>query len=534
MSTDPNAPTETPGPTYFNPTGDFTSPDARDVDWGDPLEDDIKSNIARVGILPKPNVRGQPGFDPNAPQCEKPTPIKSADIFNKASDIAKSLGGDEECIKQSETGSKESGKSSAFDTRSEDNLDASYSAEANIMWGAAQASSKGNLAARKADSTTTADQQHATEMQNQNLQKGCGSTLITATNMVQKQMAMQCVINNVSKTVDIKVGVQATIVVQTLPRTDKENDVVAAAKAAQAKLALQNSDSLKAITMALVSSNRPATDVIAFVKPLAEFYAKQEDNIKRSLDFFNRDITIVNSEISNVTLTSVKVFSKLETSAKSDLATLAASIQKDAVAQTMANDMGTSAMDPNVKTMAQRACESTASSSSSSITNILDSMKCSIDSSARITIVSAGNIVIDRSKITNNVTAELCSQSVVNQAVANSLSAAAQFMSDTSNTTDVTNKIAGLNDLQKALGDTVAGAIAANQAAIINSQNASTLQSQAYQDKAKALGLATLASDPSSQIIGIIIVLGILYWLFGSGSKSKPEQAFRPYRLGRA
>lgn len=526
MST-PMPGTPTPGPTYFDmasPIPDYVNKGAKDINWDNPTLEEIKSNLSRVGGAK--NVKGSSGFNPQAPTCEKPDPIKPADIFNKASELADSLGGDQECVKEARTKSDEWGKSNAYDERDGTDFDAQANYEANLLLASMKGGFSTSLRTKK--SKTTSDQSHGTSMDNASLQKGCGSTLITATNMVQKQMAMQCVINNVSQTKDIQVGLTATISIQSLPMTDVEAGLKEKAIASLFRIQTTNSDSIKAISLALINRIDPtdlnfAAKITQTIQPMSDFYAKQETKMQMAVDSFSRDVTITNTNITNKTLTSVKVFDELTTSAKSDLATLSASIQKDAVSQAMANDMGTSAMDPNVKSMAQRACESTSSSSSSSITNLLNNMKCSMDSKNVISIVAYGRITIIGSEIGNNATAELCSQSIINQAVTNALSASAQFMSDTKNTQEVTNKVAGLNDLQKALGDTVANAIEKNQAAVINAQNADTAQALAYQKKVQAVTEAQLYKSPLAIIGGVIIVAIIAYFIFGGKKDNNNE-----------
>ena len=527
MST-PMPGTPTPGPTYFDMTRKNGIPDyvnkegVKEINWSNPTLDEIKSNLSRVGGAK--NVKGSSGFNPEAPACEKPDPIRPADIFNKASEIADSLGGNQECIKEARTRSDESGESSAYDERHGTDFDTQANYEASLFL----ASAKGgfSMSGRQKDSETKSGQSHRTSMDNASLQKGCGSTLITATNMVQKQMAMQCVINNVSQTKEIKANTTATILVQTLPMNDVEAGLKEKAIAALLRIQTTNSDSIKAVTLALINRIDPtdlnfAAKITQTILPMKDFYETQEKNMQLAVDSFSRDITIENSTLSNDVDVSIKVFDELTTSAKSDLATLSASIQKDAVSQAMANDMGTSAMDPNVKSMAQRACEST--SSSSSITNLLNNMKCTMDSKNTITIISVGRISLKNVKLTNNITTSLCAQSIINQAVTNALSASAQFMSDTKNSQDVVNKVAGLNDLQKALGDTVSNAIKENQAAIINSQNADTAQALAYQKKVQAVTEAQLYKSPLAIIGGVIIVAIIAYFIFGGKKDNNNE-----------
>lgn len=458
--------------------------------------------------------------------CATPPQITSADIFNKASDLAKSLGGDQTCVKAAQNAASESGASKAFDTRRATNFDAEAHAQAQLGWGAASASGGASTSMRDSSSTTTAEQSHATALSQSNLQSGCGSTLITATNMVQKQAAMQCVMNNISKEQSVGANIKVTVAINTLPLSETEAKLLGEAQSKLANMQLNNSNNIKAITLALIAAGKPASDVIGYVKPMTDFYSKQEENFQASMSIYNRDITIKNSTVEAKGISKVKVFSELTTSAKSDLSTLAASVQKDAVAQTMANDMGTSAMDPNVKTMAQRACETSATSSSSSITNLLDSMKISMDANGLVTISACGSINISNTVISANVVAELCSQSILNQAVSNALASSSSFLTDTKNASDVTNKVAGLNDLQSALGKTVSDAISANQAAIVNSQNAQTAQEVAYQDKVKSV-VSSLTAGGSTSIIAVIAVCVLLYFIFGRGS-SQPQQVIVP------
>jgi hypothetical protein len=510
--------TPTPTPINFENIPDYLPP----IDPGatrPPLDFTKEDNI--YAHLYNPEKSGK---DKSSAVCATPPPVTSQDIFNKASDLAKSLGGDQTCIKSAENQSRESGSSSAYDTRRATNFDAEAHFQAQAFYGAFSTSGGASTSSRDSSSTTTADQSHATALNQSNLQSGCGSTLITASNMVQKQAAMQCVMNNISKDQTISSNIKVTVAINTLPLSETEAKLLGEAQEKLSKMQINNSNNIKAITLALIAAGKPASDVIGYIKPMTDFYSVQEANFEASMAIYNRDITIKNSTIEAKGISKVKVFSQLTTSAKSDLSTLAASVQKDAVAQTMANDMGTSAMDPNVKTMAQRACETSATSSSSSITNLLDSMKVSMDGNGLVTISACGSINISNTVISATVVAELCSQSILNQAVSNALASSSSFLTDTKNTTDVTNKVAGLNDLQAALGKTVSDAITANQKAIINSQDAQTAQENAYQKKVTDVAKALFAGD-STSIMVVIAVCVLLYFLFGrSGSQPQMQQ----------
>ena len=514
--------TPTPTPINFATIPDYLPP----IDPGatrPPLDFNKQETI--TPYLYNPEASGQ---SKSSAVCSTPPPVTSQDIFNKASDLAKSLGGDQTCIKSAENQAKESGASSAYDTRRATDFDLQVKNDTEVLWGAAKNNFGLNSSSRDSASTTTADQSHATEMGQKSSQEGCGSTLITASNMVQKQAAMQCVMNNISKDQAISSNIKVTVAINTLPLSETEAKLLGEAQEKLSKMQINNSNNIKAIVLALIAAGKPASDVMGYVKPMTDFYSVQEANFEASMAIYNRDVNIKNSTVEAKGVSKVKVFSQLTTSAKSDLSTLAASVQKDAVAQTMANDMGTSAMDPNVKTMAQRACEASATSSSSSITNLLDSMKVSMDGNGLITISACGSINISNTVISASVVAELCSQSILNQAVSNALASSSSFLTDTKNTTDVTNKVAGLNDLQAALGKTVSDAITANQKAIINSQDAQTSQENAYQKKVTDVANALFAGD-STSIMVVIAVCVLLYFLFGrSGSQPQMQMSQMP------
>ena len=497
----------TPGPTY-DPIPDYLK-NPQNINWSRPDRNSILSNTMSYNDF---TPSGTPA--PGASQCQAPQQIKSADIFSTATDIAQRMGADVQCIKSAQNNASTQAHSKAFDQRNATDVDYSAKADAWIV------SASVNASLHHQESTTSAEQQSGSQNNQASYSAGCGSTLITANNVVQKQLAMQCVINNVSQDTTINAGASATITIHTLPLTNAEVAARTILETANDKITQNNSNAVRDLYMILVQKAKPdgtpfysADDIIKLIQPLSDFYSKQQDKMNLSLESYKRDINISNSTIKNVVLSTVKTFNELSTSAKSDLATLSASIQKDLTAQNIANDMGVSAQDPNVKSMASKACESTSSSSSSSITNILNSLKATADASGKIDIYAAGIINITNSVITNDVTLQMATQAIMNQAIANSQSTAAQFLSDTVSNQGAINKVAGLETLQKALGTTISDAISANQKAIINSQDVGAQQLASYQDKVK-----NFVSSPLNQSIigGVILLIALLWFIYSN------------------
>jgi hypothetical protein len=499
------------------------------IDWSKPDTEAIQSNLMTWNQF-------QPSDKSGSSQCQAPQQLKSADIFASATDLAQKMGADAQCIKDVANDAGTRSKSSNFDERS--SLDADYNARMNAL--IVSASVSASLSAR--NSKTTADQDSGTWNNQKSRSAGCGSTMITASNIAQKQLAMQCVINNVSQDTSIAGAGTASITIQTLPLTSEETAAKAALEAIQGKIIDNNNKNFATVTMLLFSKAKPdgtpfysADELTKLLASLGKVYENQQDLMNKALTTYDRSIKITNTKVMNKVTSTVKVFNELSTSAKSDLATLSASVQKDLTAQTIANSMGVSAQDPNVKTMASKACESTSSSSSSSITNVLNSLKVSASASGKIVIVAAGTITLTGSDITNDITLKLATQAIMNQAIANSQSSAAQFMNDSANTQGIVNKVAGLETLQKELGTTVSDAIKANNEPIISSQNVDAKKSADYQNKVKDV-VANMSNSNMYIVAAIVGVLLLVYLFKGSGSTAgggSGGNRFRSYRFNR-
>jgi hypothetical protein len=505
------------------PIPDFLK-NPKNVDWSRPNNETIESNIMSYKDF-APSTKPEAG----ASECAAPEQLKSSDIFATATDIATKMGADTQCIKSSQNSASTQSASKSFDERSALKTDFNASARAFVVSASVSAS------LHKQDSKTANEQQSGSSNNQNSYSAGCGSTLITANNVSQKKLAMQCVINNVSQNTSISVGATATITIHTRPLTDAEVASRSALEASNNRITQNSSNAVRDVMLAMMQKAKPdgtpfytADDITKLMTPLTSFYEKQQDKMNAALESYRRDINIKDSEIKNVMLSSVKTFTELTTSAKSDLATLSASIQKDLTAQSIANDMGVSSQDPNVKSMASKACESTSSESSSSITNVLNSLKATADSSGKIDIYAAGIITLTNVKITNDVTINMATQAVMNQAVANSQSAAAQFMTDTGASQGAVNKVAGLETLQKALGTTISDAIAANQQAVINSQNVGRDQLLSHDDKVKSV----VSSQNGAIGIGAILLILVFLYFF-TGNRGGNVNRFRSYRFNR-
>ena len=416
---------------------------------------------------------------PTLPQtCQSPPELKAADIFTKADALAKATGSDQVCTKSSDNQSATN--STSFSTSAQ-------------------------IATWVADASFTAGGQHSETAQSQkNAQSGCGSSLTNATNILMKESQMQCVINNVSQSTSASANISASVSIRTQPRTPQENEALAALQAKNS----DNMTKLRTTYAQLIQGAVLAKADIASVQVLANVQDKvltlADAANTRSEDAYSRNLTLKKVTVKQTGSVSMKLSVQLSTSAQASLTNLAQSVSKDVTTQALANTFGTSVLDPNVKQAASNATEKNAASAASSISNITSNTKLDVSMGGAIEISCPGQLTLEDVTIDQNFVATVIANAVMNQAVTNGISAATSFLSDTANAQSVANKVAGMDDLQKALNAGVEGAIKAGNEPVT----------------------AAVAASSTNKIIGAVVTLAVLfliYKFFIGGSSSSNQ-----------
>jgi hypothetical protein len=398
--------------------------------------------------------------------CQSPPELKASDIFTKADALAKATGSDQVCSKSSENEASEN--STSFSTSAQ-------------------------VSTWVADASFTAGGQHSESAQKQkNAQSGCGASLTNATNILMKESQMQCVINNVSQSTTASATLSMSVNISTMPRTEKENDALAA-------LQSKNSDNMlklrttyaQLIQGAILAKADPAS-----LQILSDFQGKvlalADAANTRSEEAYSRDLSLKNVKVKQTGSVSMKLSVQLSTAAQASLTNLAQSVSKDVTTQALANTFGTSVLDPNVKQAASSATEKNSASASSSISNIANNTSLSVSQSGAVLITCPGKLTLENVTFDQNFVATVIANAVMNQAVTNGLSAATSFLSDTANTQSVANKVAGVDDLQKALNSGIEGAIKAGNEPVTSA----------------------IAAGSTNKIIGAVIALGVLFLIY--------------------
>ena len=391
-------------------------------------------------------MSGKASQDDSKSNCDKPTQITPANLFDKASELIAKTGGDKQCIKDFEEAAHTHAFSAALNT--------SVDADALI------ASVKAQLTASTQDSRTDQSQKSH--------QEGCGSLLINANNILQQASQMQCILNNYSQKSDTLTTTSSSIRIIGAPLTVAEvqarNETIAHFSALIDSTRKQQATDYAAESLTFGANASLSPDrVYALLDRLQEQQKMTLDFLQTAfstaMTSFDRTIRLKNTVLRVSTATNMTVGIKMTSQVQNQLKVIQNSTAKDVAAQAIANKMGVGAQDPSVKSAASNAVQSSSSSSSASKTNILSQTKVEVSSNGDVTITAPASIDMTNVTIDSNVACTVMVQAMMNQAVTSGLEAAATFLSDSKKTQDLANDIKGMDDLQKELGKTNKDAI---------------------------------------------------------------------------
>jgi hypothetical protein len=356
------------------------------------------------------------------PAADDP-PMK--DVDKDVSDIIKSAGGDQKCVKDSDFYSQQSS--------------GSMRAKVDSLFVSAEAEAK---------------YQQST-MSNKQRQVGCGTFLLNASNIITKQKAMQCIINSCTQNTDVSAIGGASVQIKTLELSPQEVETKAKLEESITK---QNTELEKSNTAALVAatlgnvSEEKLRILTSFLEKRASITSLSQLQL---LQNYNRDLNITDSTIRVSVNVSAFVKVTMTTEANNKLKSLSESISKDVASMTVANELGTHAQDPAVKAIVSKNTSTSNSTSSSSITELAQKTKVSATGDGSIIIQAPGIITLTNTVIDANVAVSVIVQQLMGQAVSNGLDIATKTLNDNKSVSDVLNKVKGLDDFQKQLNEAI-------------------------------------------------------------------------------
>jgi len=367
------------------------------------------------------NKNGEP--EPRTCPAADDPPMK--DVDKDVSDIIRSAGGDQQCVKDSDFYSQQSS--------------GSMRAAVDSFLGSAEAEAK---------------YQQST-MSNKQRQVGCGTFLLNASNIITKQKAMQCIINSCTQNTDVSATGGASVTIKTLALSPQEVETKAKL---EENIIKQNTELEKSNTAALVAAQLGNASEEK-LKILSDFMEKRASittlSQKELLKNYNRDLNITDTTIKVSVNVSAFVKVTMTTEATNKLTALSESISKDVASMTVANELGTHAQDPAVKAIVSKNTSNSNTTSSSSITELAQKTKVSAVGDGSILIEAPGIITLTNTVIDANVAVSVIVQQLMGQAVSNGLDIATKTLNDNKSVSDVLNKVRGLDDFQKQLNEAI-------------------------------------------------------------------------------
>jgi len=400
------------------------------------------------------------------------------DSTSNINDILSKAGADQQCVKDSDFYSQESSGSMRAQAEA---LFASISAEAK--W---------------AQST----------MSEAKRQVGCGTLLVKATNILQKQKAMQCIISKCSQNTNVTVGANAQIQIRTLPLTEQQSNNLAKIESEYMQMEERSNTNFTKQIAALATANVNQSIVNSMINFQEKLNSTRAFALEKLLSPYKRDITIKNSRLSSSAVGKAMIQVSLTEDAQNKLTALSEGISKDVAELSIANTLGVNAQDPNVKDIVNKNTNQSSTTASSSIRETSQTTISSTSSSSLIVIECNGNVDISNTVIDSNAVATLMLSQMMQNAIANGLDVAAKTLSDDKEVKNILNSVKGLDAQQKAI----------NEALKVGTEN--TLPSGG--------GGSTMLIG--FVIFGVLLLFGGLYMLFGRGS-SGPNIIIPQYKF---
>lgn len=408
--------------------------------------------------------------------CPQPEDPGNSQFKEKAADIIKSAGGDQQCIKTSDFFHQEASGSVRGQVKS--------------FLGEAQAEAKfqENSTSRKAT------------------QVGCGSLLVKTTNIISKQISMQCILNNCKSNLTVDVQNGASVSIRTLKLSPEEAQQKADIIQQQNEINARTAQADNNLMANLIKSGATEYQINALSKFISDKQALLADVQKRQLETYDRQVKVTNSTVRATSDMNISAKLALSTDAQNKLSALSESISKDVAQMQVANQLGLDAQDTNVKQLVDQNSDQRSSSASSAIQNISQNTSIKSENGSHIEIEAAGIITITDSTIDSNAITNIVVQQIMTQAVTNGLDLATKALSDSKGVQETLNKVGGLDDFQKAVAESLGKGT----------------------DPGRNFGDGS--SSVLMYIVGgvvLLVVLGIVANMMKSGQVPQPQSRFR-------
>lgn len=342
------------------------------------------------------------------------------DFADKAGELAKSLGADQKC-----------------------------SQSAHIHSNTFSASVSGSMLFASAGGQTS-----TSSMDNKMHQDGCSSIAMQMSQVFTGQNNINCQIKNSTVNTSISLNASSKINIKTAPRTQQElvsiqkqieglNTANANLEATYYKLVptLTDDQTLR-LDQHIKEITQANNDLIAKLYKPPEITLNKSQFISESNVNFASSITLNDQTLSKI---------------KAD----AQSVVSNSAEAKVKNKFGLAALSPNSKNAISEITKNVTNNIDQTIQNIVNKTSANYDASTGVNIISQGAIHMENVTIQAKSVADITIQTVTTAVSDISDVVVNNFITKHLSKSDVANQVAGSDDLQRAMGDTIGEAIKA-------------------------------------------------------------------------
>ena len=343
-------------------------------------------------------------------QCKEPRDMKLGEYLANTVDLAKATGMDQTCVKESELHS----------------LDMGASGSVSAGWGMAEAGFEASL----------------TKIDNKMKEVGCGQFAMNINTQMNAMKDINCTIRNNQSSVSTSQVAGNSITLQTLPRTSEE----------EANLAKLNQDliELKKQTMMIFANPNLSKDTLDMLLKLNK---SNIEDTKALIKSYSRDIDINKSNIIQSVVQRQSGTISIDTVQTDEIVRAQKVIAKTTAENKLAQELGVNALSPNSKSLINNTVENSTLLSNTNVQNTINSIKLEQKGSNTITLISAGNININESSITQTIVQDLVIKTLISNATKAGVQLASQIVTESTSSLLSDGKSEGADALRKEIGD---------------------------------------------------------------------------------
>jgi hypothetical protein len=356
-------------------------------------------------------------------QCKESAP-STTDISAKAAELAEAIGADNECtietLNNSTTGT--------------------FTNEQKLQAALLEAQNKqtGSL-------TNTYDQKYQTGK--------CGLLAVQATNILNAQRKMMCIIQRNSKESNTTIISSNNISIDNT-LTPEETKYLADKKSAYIKQRVDNLDSAIGASLDRYTTyfkNLTKKEYDDFEFRLRTQYADETDRISKTFDPPKIDMEDV--EISQTIDGNIKIINTLSAEDVTDIANLSKQVSQAAQEAKRDIDLGANALMPNSTTIQSTNIQSNEELTSMVINEKIQKINNIAQSKNGITINSTGNINMKNVKLDQNILLNIFVESIIKDAIDVGIRNESLQTSESKNSEENKTVVKGINDIIDAMGE---------------------------------------------------------------------------------